>query len=106
MIKLFTKKYLDVFHIKDFRNFILGRFFLTLAIQMQMTTIGLQAYYEFDKEIMVLGFISLSEVIPFVITSFFSGHVADVYDRRKIILVSTFLLLLGSFSLFIFCIPS
>jgi MFS family permease len=73
---------------------------------MQMTTIGLQAYYEFDKEIMVLGFISLSEVIPFVITSFFSGHVADVYDRRKIILVSTFLLLLGSFSLFIFCIPS
>ena len=106
MIKLFTEKYLDVFHIKDFRNFILGRFFLTLAIQMQMTTIGLQAYYEFDKEIMVLGFISLSEVIPFVITSFFSGHVADVYDRRKIILVSTFLLLLGSFSLFIFCIPS
>jgi MFS family permease len=106
MIKLFTEKYLDVFYIKDFRNFILGRFFLTLAIQMQMTTIGLQAYYEFDKEIMVLGFISLSEVIPFVITSFFSGHVADVYDRRKIILVSTFLLLLGSFSLFIFCIPS
>lgn len=106
MIKLFTKRYLDVFYIKDFRNFILGRFFLTLAIQMQMTTIGLQAYYEFNKEIMVLGYISLSEVIPFVITSFFSGHVADVYDRRKIILISTFLLLLGSFLLVVFCIPS
>lgn len=106
MIKLFTKKYLEVFHSKDFRNFILGRFFLTLAIQMQMTTIGLQAYYEFNKEIMVLGFISLSEVIPFVITSFFSGHVADVYDRKKIILVSTFLLLCGSLLLYVFCIPS
>ena len=101
----FSKNQLDIFKIKDFRNFILGRFFLTLAIQMQMTTIGLQAYYEFNKEIMVLGYISLAEVIPFIITSFFSGHVADIYNRKTIILFSTFLLFLGSVSLFVFCLP-
>ncbi len=102
----FSKTQLEIFKIKDFRNFILGRFFLTLAIQMQMTTIGLQAYYEFNKEIMVLGFISLAEVIPFVITSFFSGHVADVYNRKTIIIISSFLLFFGSSLLFTFCLPN
>jgi MFS family permease len=103
---LFSKTQLEIFKIKDFRNFILGRFFLTLAIQMQMTTIGLQAYYEFNKEIMVLGYISLAEVIPFIITSFFSGHVADVYNRKTIIIISSFLLFIGSALLFVFCLPN
>jgi len=106
MIKIFTKKYLDIFYIKDYRNFVFGRLILTLAIQMQMTTIGLQAYYEFGKEIMVLGYISLAEVIPFVITRFFAGHIADVYNRRKIILISTTLLLFGSVLLYLFCLPN
>jgi MFS family permease len=106
VFKSINKQSLGIFKIPEFRNFVMGRFFLTLAVQMQMTTIGLQAYYEHGKELMVLGLVSLCEVIPFVISCFYAGYVADVYNRRKIIIVSNFALLLGSVLLFLFCLPS
>lgn len=106
MFNFRSKQSFEIIKITDFRNFIFGRFFLTLAIQMQMTTIGLQAYYEHGKDIMVVGLVSLCEVIPFIISSFFAGHTADVYSRRKIILVANIMLLLGSVLLYLFCLPS
>ncbi|MDP2386860.1 MAG: MFS transporter [Bacteroidota bacterium] len=106
MFKSLSKESLQVFLLKDYRNFVLGRFLLTLAIQMQMTTIGLQAYYEYGKDYFVLGLVSLFEAIPFIISCFFAGHAADVYSRRKIILIGTFCLLLGSVLLYAFCLPS
>ncbi len=39
---------------KEFVWFILARFFLTMAIQMQMSTINLQIYYEYTKELFIL----------------------------------------------------
>ena len=57
---------------KEFRLFVLARFFLTLAIQMQMSTINLQIYYEYSKEEIILGMIGLTEALPFIATSFFS----------------------------------
>ncbi len=80
----------------EFRWFIYARFFITLAIQMQMSTIYLQIYYEHSRNELTLGLIGLTEVIPFIITSFFSGHVADIMSRRKILLIGCFALLLGS----------
>ena len=71
-----------------------------------MTTIGLQAYYEYGKDYFVLGLVSLCEAIPFIVACFYAGHAADVYSRRKIILIGTFCLLLGSVLLFLFCLPS
>ena len=56
---------------KEFRWFVLARFFLTLAIQMQMSTINLQIYYEYSKEEIILGMIGLTEALPFIVTSFF-----------------------------------
>lgn len=87
---------------KEFRYFVFARFFLTLAIQMQMSTISLQIYYEYTKEEFVLGLIGLTEATPFITTSFFSGHLADLIDRRKIILMGCSALLLGSVFLFIY----
>ncbi len=105
--KLFrNKKTFEILEIKDYRNFILARFFLTLAIQMQMTAISLQVYYEHTKSFLVLGLISLCEVIPYIITSFYSGHAADTLDRRKIILTGIFSLLIGSVFLYAFCLDS
>jgi MFS family permease len=110
---LLSKKSLEIFRIKDYRNFVLGRLFLTLAIQMQMTTIILQVYYEYGltesgqgKEYEVIGLINLCEVIPFIISCFYAGHAADIYSRRKIILLSNTLLLLGSVLLYCFCLPA
>jgi MFS family permease len=73
-----------------------------MAIQMQFTTVGLQIYYEYTKEEFVLGMIGLCEAIPFILNSFYSGHVADKFNRKKIILICTFILLLGSVFLVFF----
>ncbi|HEY1038414.1 MAG TPA: MFS transporter [Bacteroidia bacterium] len=105
MFRSLSKQSLQVFLVKDFRNFVLGRFFLTLAVQMQMTTIGLQAYYEHGKDYFVLGLVSLFEAIPFIIACFFAGHAADIYSRKKLILIGNFCLLLGSVLLLLLCLP-
>jgi MFS family permease len=75
---------------------------------MQITTIGLQVYYEFTagmkdyQRFYVLGEVGLYEAIPFIITSFFSGHIADIFSRKKIIISSVFFLALGSAFLVLF----
>jgi MFS family permease len=91
---------LQILKHKEFRWFVLARFFLTLAIQLQMSTINLQIYYEYSKEEIVLGMIGLTEALPFIVTSFFSGHLADIISRRKILLFGCAALLIGSLFLF------
>ena len=85
---------LEIFKIPGFRNFIFGRLFTTLAIQMQMTTIGIEIYYEYlqkyaaDESAYVLGQLGLYEAIPFILTSFLSGYIADKFNRKRIIMLS------------------
>lgn len=92
---------ITIFQVKNFRNFIIGRFFTTLAVQMQMTTIGLQIYYEYGKSELALGFTGLFEAIPFIAASFFSGYFADRYNRKNIMLLTCLALLLSSLLLFL-----
>jgi len=90
-----------VLKIKEFRLFLSARFVLTMAIQMQSIIVGWQIY-ELTKDPLSLGLIGLSEAIPFLFMSFFSGHIADTFDRRKIILLSLLVYFLCAFSLFLF----
>jgi MFS family permease len=96
---------LSIFKIKEFRFFIYARFFLTLAIQMQMSTISLQIYYEHTKDPLIQGLINLTEALPFIITSFFSGHVADTVNRRKVLLTVIFTLFIGCVILYFYSAP-
>jgi len=91
---------LELFTIRDFRLFILVRLLLTLAIQMQFSTIYLQIYYEYTDNELVLGLIGLTEAIPFIATCFFSGHIADIYPKKKIMVISSVLLMAGALFLF------
>lgn len=102
---VFNSESLSIFNIKEFRFFFYARFFLTLAIQMQMSTISLQVYYEHTREEFVLGLIGLAEAVPFIISSFFSGHVADTVNRRKVLLGGIFALFLGTVLLFFYSSP-
>jgi MFS family permease len=97
----FSTSSIEILKIKSFRSFILTRFFLTLAIQMQFATIYLQVYYEYTNNEFYTGLIGLSEAIPFILTSFFSGHIADTKDRKKLILLAITSLLLGSLFLYL-----
>lgn len=91
---------LEILKHKEFRWFVFARFFLTLAIQMQFSTIYLQIYYEYTKEELALGLIGLTEALPFIVTSFYSGYLADRINRKKIIVVGCIALFLGSLFLF------
>lgn len=92
-----------VLRIRDFISFSLGRFFLTLAIQMQSVIVGWQIY-KLTKDPFMLGLIGLSEIIPFIIVVLFAGHIADFINRKKIILFSVLLYLLCSIALLYFTI--
>jgi MFS family permease len=99
-MSLFKRESLTIFRIKEFRLFVFTRFFLTLAVQMQFSTIYLQVYYEYSRQEFTLGMIGLSEALPFIAMSLFSGHFADLHKKKHILLASVFLLMLGALFLF------
>lgn len=73
-----------VLRIAEFRNFQLSRFTLTFAVQLAETILGWKVY-EISHDKLALGLIGLSEALPFIGTALFSGHVADNYNRYKIV---------------------
>lgn len=70
--------------IRDFRLFVTSRLFITLAMQMQGVIVGWQIY-ELTKDPLALGLIGLAEAIPAISVSLYAGHLADVVERKKII---------------------
>jgi len=89
-----------VLKIREFVLFISARFFVTLGIQMQSVIVGWQVY-EITKDPLSLGLIGLAEIIPFFGIALFGGHIADLFDRRKIILFSVSTYLGAAFMLFL-----
>ena len=77
-----------VLRIREFNFFLINRFFLTMGIQMQSVIVGWQIY-ALSKDVLDLGLIGLTEAIPFIAISLFSGHIADIFSRKKIILIAT-----------------
>jgi MFS family permease len=88
----------DVLKIADFRKFLFGRFFVTISIQMTAVIVGWQIY-ELTRDPMALGMLGLAEAVSFFAVAMFAGHVADIVDRKKILVVTNFLLLLGGAAL-------
>jgi MFS family permease len=72
---------------RDFTLFVLGKFFVTLAINMLTTGVAWQVY-EFTHDTLSLGIIGLAEIIPFVLVTLLGGYIADIIDRRKILIIS------------------
>jgi MFS family permease len=91
--------------VKEFLFFLSTRFFLTLAIQMQGLIVGWQIY-AYTKDVLTLGLIGLTEAIPFIIVSLFSGHVADTYNRKYILVIFTSLLTICTATLLYFSLDT
>jgi MFS family permease len=94
-----------IFKVGDFRQFLMFRFFTTLAIQMQGLIVGWQMY-ELTKDPLALGLIGLAEALPNMATALFAGHAADRYNRKHIIVWFTLLFLVGTTLLFLFSIKT
>ncbi len=86
---------------RKFRLFLAMRFFLTLGIQIQSTVVGWQIY-EMTKDPLSLGLIGLTEAIPFMVVILYGGHLADLYNRKKLIVYTLMGYLGGAGLLFLF----
>lgn len=87
--------------ISDFRLFVSARFCITLALQIQAVIVAWQVY-EITHDPLSLGLIGLAEALPSIGVSLYAGHVADIMQRKKIILICVTTLLICSTALLFF----
>ena len=87
--------------VPDFRRFISARFCITLAIQIQSVVVAWQVY-DLTHDPLSLGFIGLAEAIPSIGVSLYAGHLADIVQRKRIIIVCVATLLICSLALLFF----
>ena len=92
-----------VLRYKEFNLFLTNRFFLTLGIQMQSVIVGWQIY-KLTGDVLALGMIGMSEAIPFILVSLISGHIADTFNRKYIILFFSLLFIVVTSFLLYFSI--
>ena len=85
----------------EFRLFALARLLLTIAIEMQGRIVGWQIV-QYTKDPFLIGVIYLTEAIPAILTALFAGHIADIIQRKKIIVVATVILSVFTSVLFSF----
>jgi MFS family permease len=79
---------------RDFRLFIAMRLPASLAVQMQSVAVGWQVY-DLTHQPIALGYVGLAQFLPVVGFALLAGHVADRFDRRRV--------LMGCFALQLTC---
>ena len=68
----------------DFVLYQAARFFIVAALEMQSVAVGWQVY-EITKRPLDLGLIGLAQFLPGMLLFLVSGHVADRFDRRRVV---------------------
>src|SRR5215467_3818020 len=76
-----------VFRQRDFASFIFGRFFIVAALEMQSVAVGWQVY-EITQRPLDLGLVGLAQFLPGICLFLVSGHAADRFDRRNLMIFS------------------
>ena len=69
---------------QDFRLLLAGRFITALGNQMLSFAVGWELWLR-TRSAFALGLVGLVQVIPILIFSLPAGHVADQYNRRRIV---------------------
>ncbi len=90
----------DVLKIRDYRHYILARTLVSFGVTIMSTVVSWQVY-AYTHDVLSLGLIGLAEFIPAFIVGLAAGHVADNFDRKKIMMTCIFLLGISAFSLFL-----
>src|SRR5512141_3367092 len=82
------------FRVPDFRRFVTGHFLARLGTQMQTVAVGWYLYERTDSAL-ALGGVGLAQVLPIILLTLPAGHLADRFDRRRMLMAA---LMLGAFS--------
>src|SRR4051812_32239856 len=75
----------DVLKNRDFLLYLIGRFIASFGQQMLAVAVGWEIY-ERTHSPLALGMVGLVQMIPMFLFTFPAGHVADNYNRKKVIL--------------------
>ena len=78
----------SVFQNPDFVRYLAARFIASLGQQMLLVTVDWELY-ERTGSALALGFVGLSMMIPMVLLTLPAGHLADTFNRKRIILATT-----------------
>lgn len=89
----------------EFRHLILANLLQTLGRLIQEVTIGYELY-RLTGNALMLGYVGLAQVLPFMAVALFGGHVADRRDKRSLMAMSQLIMLLASVALFWIMLPS
>ena len=82
----------------NYRRYLIGRFVASFGQQMLVAAIDWELYHRTGSAL-ALAFVGLSLMVPMILCTLPAGHVADRYNRKKIILVTTLLLAFTSLGL-------
>jgi len=88
---------------RDLLLYLTGRFIASLGQQMLTLAVGWELY-ERTNSALALGMVGLTQMLPMVLFTLPAGHVADNYDRKRIILAMTSVIACASVGLTIISI--
>jgi MFS family permease len=77
---------LRAFAAADFRRFLSSRLLSILGLEMVSVAVGWQVYALTGRPL-DLGYVGLAQFLPAVVLTLPAGHVADRFDRRRVVLV-------------------
>jgi MFS family permease len=78
---------------RDFRLLLTGRFITSFGNEMLSFAIGWELWLR-THQAFVLGMVGLVQVIPVILLSLPAGHVADQYNRKRIVVITELFLAL------------
>ena len=70
---------------KEFRYFIVARFFLIMALRM-LGTVAAYQLFKLTQDSFSIGLAGLSEFVPVFLLALYAGHVIDKSDKRPLLL--------------------
>lgn len=85
-------------HFVDFRLLLIGTFIASMGEQMINVAIGWELYNRTGSAL-VLGLVGLVQVTPILLLSLPAGHIADRYNRKRIMLISLGMVALSALGL-------
>ncbi len=80
--------------IAEYRNLMAGRFTFIMGLRMMGTLVGWWIY-NLTNDPFAIGLIGLSEVVPALSMALYAGHVIDLSEKRKLLLIAVFLYLIA-----------
>ena len=91
----------EAFRIPAFKRFVFARVLIMIGTSAQSLAIGWEMYQRTDQAI-ALGYIGLTQAIPMLLFTLPAGYLADVFDRRRIVVFGLLGSTATSFSLAVF----